>query len=181
MTMVLITFAGGFAVGVLGAVAFTIYLGAKVAQETANPSRAAADWSGAMVWEVAANDEVDCSQFAHRLKLRAKGTVHALTPPESPGPAVALAANVTTAATHFHQPFAESQSPGVDDVVLADERRRDNTHALAPAVAKPVDTPVSATQSEIPLTQPASPNATTSVATHGARPYRQTRPNALRW
>jgi hypothetical protein len=180
MTIVLIAFVGGFAVGVLGTVAFTVYLGARVAQEATDPLRAAADWSGATVWEVVASDEVDCSQFAHRAKLRAKGTVHALGLPEPPGAAIVPPPDVTTAAAHFHRPVAEPRSPGVDDVVLAEERRRGNTHVLALAVSKPVDIPVGATQPEISLTQPASRNAATSVIAHGDRSRRQ-RPTALRW
>jgi hypothetical protein len=173
MTIVLIALVGGFAVGVLGAVAFTVYLGAKVAQETTNPLRAAADRSGATIWEVVASDEVDCSQFAHRLK---RGTIRALVLPESPGAAIVPAPDVTRAATHFHQPVAGSQSPGVDDWVLADGRRRGNTHALA--LAKPVGTPVGATEPEISFGQPASPNVARSVTTHGDRPRRQRGPTA---
>jgi hypothetical protein len=178
MTIVLIAFVGGFAVGVLGTVAFTVYLGAKVAQETTNPLRTAADRSGATVWEVVASDEVDWSQFAYRLKLRSKGTVHALGLPESPGAAIMPAPDVTTAAPDFHQPVAESQSPAFGDVVLANERRRGSTHALA--VSKPVETPVGATEPEISLMQPASPSAATSVTAHGDRSRRHTGPKALR-
>jgi hypothetical protein len=173
MTIVLIAFVGGFAVGVLGAVVFTVYLGARVAQETTNGWRAAADWSGGTVWEVVASDEVDCSQFGHRLKLRPKGTLHALGLPESAGAAMVPAPDVAAAATHFHQPAAESQSASVDDVVLADERRRGGTHAFALVVAKPVDTRVGATEPVISLTPLASPNAATSVTPLGDRSRRQ--------
>jgi hypothetical protein len=175
MTMVLTAFVGGFAVGVLGAVAFTVYLGAKVAQGATNPLPATADWSGATVWEVVASDEVDCSQLAHRLNLRSEETIHALGLRGSPGAAIVPALDVTTPATHFHQPVTESQSPGVDDVVLANERRRGNAHALALAVSTPVDTPVGATEPGSSLRQPASANTATCVTAHDGRSRRQTR------
>jgi hypothetical protein len=181
MTVVLIAFVSGVAIGVLGAVAFTVYLGAKVAQETINPLRAAADWSGATVWEVVGSDEVDCSQSADGLNVKRKRTIHALGVPESPGAAIVPALDVVIAAAHFHQPVVESQSPGADDVVLADEGRRGNTHPLALAIAKPVETPVGATEPGISLTRPTSPNAATSVTMHGERSPRQTGPKALRW
>jgi hypothetical protein len=125
-----------------------------------------------------ASDEVDCSQFAHSAKLTAKGTIHAFGLPEPPGAAIAPPPDVTTTAAHFYRPIA-SQSRGVDDVVLADEGRQGNTHALALAVSNPVDIPVGATEPEIPLTQPASPTA--SVTAHGERSRRQRGPTALRW
>jgi hypothetical protein len=70
--------------------------------------------------------------------------------------------DVVMAAAHFHQPVVEPQSPGSVDV-LADEGRGGNTHALALAISKPVDTPVGATEPEISLTRPTPPNAATSA------------------
>ena len=142
MTIVLIAFVGGFAVGVLGAVAFTVYLGAKAAEETTNPLRAAADWSHATVWEVVAGDQVNGSQFAHRLDLAGTRTMHALGLPQCPGAVIVPAQDVATAATHFRELVAKWRSAAANDVgVPANERRPSNTYALALAVSKaPVDT-----------------------------------------
>jgi hypothetical protein len=169
MTIVLIAFAGGFAVGVLATVVFTIYLGAKVPQKTTNPWRAAADWSDATIWEVVAGDRVNCSQFAHGLGLTGTRTMHTLGLPQSPGAVIVPAQDVATAATHFRELVAKWRSAGADDIVPADERRPSNTRALALAVSKPpVDTDVGAAEPEISPTQPESTNSATTIATHGA-------------
>jgi hypothetical protein len=168
MTIVLIAFAGGFAVGVLGAVVFTVYLGAKVAQETTNPVRAAADWPDATVWEVVAGDRVNCWHFAHRLDLTGTGTMHALGLPRSPDAVIAPRQDVATAATHFRELVVKCRSAGADDVVPANERRLSNTHALTLAVSKPpVGADVVAAEPEKSLSQPQSTNTATASATHG--------------
>jgi hypothetical protein len=163
MTMVLIAFVGGFAAGVLGAVIFTVYLGAKVAQETTSPLRAAADGSDAMIWEVVSGEQVNCSQFAHRLDLTGTRMMHALGLPQSSSAVIVPAQDVAAAATHFHELVAKWRSAGAGDVVPASERRLSNTHALALAVSKSLlDTHVGAAEPEISLTQPES--------THSASP-----------
>jgi hypothetical protein len=164
MTMVLIAFVGGFAAGVLGAVIFTVYLGAKVAQETTSPLRAAADGSDAMIWEVVAGERVNCSQFAHRLDLTGTRMMHALGLPQSSSAVIVPAQDVAAAATHLRELVTKWRSAGAGDVVLpASERRLSNTHALALAVSKPLlDTHVGAAEPEISLTQPES--------THSASP-----------
>jgi hypothetical protein len=158
MTTVLIAFVGGFAVGVLGAVAFTVYLGAKVGQETTNPLRAAADWSDATIWEVVAGDQANCSQFAHRMDLTGTRTLRTLGVPQCPGAVIVPAQDVATAATHFRELVAKWRSAAADDVVVpANERRPSNTYALALAVSKPpVDTHAGAAEREISPTQPES-------------------------
>jgi hypothetical protein len=169
MTIVLIAFAGGFALGVLGAVVFTVYLGAKVAQETANPMRAAADCPDATVWEVVAGDRVNCWQFAHRLDLTGTGTMHALGLPRSPGAVIVPGQEVATAATHFRKLVVKWRSAGADDVVPANERRLSNTHALTLAVSKPpLGADAVAAEPEMSLIRPESTNMATSIATHGS-------------
>jgi hypothetical protein len=163
MTIVLIAFIGGFAVGVLGAVVFTVYLGAKVAQETADPLRAAADWSDARIWEVVAGDQVHDSPFAHRLDRTGTRRMHVLGLPQSPGAVIVPAQDGDAAATHLREQGAKWRSAEADDVVvLAYKRRPSNTPALPLAVAKPpVDTHVGAAETEISLTQAESTNSAT--------------------
>jgi hypothetical protein len=175
MTMVLIAFVGGFAVGVLGAVIFTVYLGAKVAQETTSPLRAAADGSDAMIWEVVAGEQVNCSRFAHRLDLTGTKMMRALGLPQSSSAVVVPAQDVAAAATHLRELVAKRRSAGAGDVLgPANERRLSNPHALALTASKPLlDTRVGAAEAETSLTQPESTHSGSPRTAPLARPDRK--------